>query len=336
MSDADYRELLVSPFDQPQQRSWWPLIVGMMVGVIAVGLIFVVGDDESEADGLQAATSDFTTPSATVAVPVDLVVTEDSSPFPSDYFAISATEAVKPHNAVVVGDQIVVSMTTAYARGLDREVEPLFVGGSWALDMSSGETFKSENIVFGVDVLGVFSVIFDVPFDEANQPKTLRLVGLWDSVTSTESVVLPIDELPSPEAPLSVPFDNYTLRIDDVGVYPDGVEIAWAFAGDTETYGTVWFEVEMRGPDGSMIATAKPWSQPRITFGTPEGVVLEIIPGRVVHNTVEDREAFYDDELGQIQELTLRCTATTAVPTQTDPLSFDLTGIPYTMLGREP
>jgi hypothetical protein len=144
-----------------------------------------------------------------------------------------------------------------------------------------------------------------------------------------------MDELPSAEAPLSVPFDRYTLRIDDVGVYPDGVEIAWAFAADTQTYGIVWFDVEMRGPDGSMIATARPWGQPRITFRTPEPETLKIVPGRVVHNTVEDIEAFYDDEFGQIQELTLHCTATTAVPTPTDPLSLDLTGIPYTMLGRD-
>jgi hypothetical protein len=61
-------------------------------------------------------------------------------------------------------------------------------------------------------------------------------------------------------------------------------------------------------------------------------VALEVIPGRIVLNTVEDVEAFWDDEFVQIQELTLHCTSTTDGPAQTDPLSFDLTAIPHTIL----
>jgi hypothetical protein len=219
-------------------------------------------------------------------------------------------------------------MTTSYARSLDPETEPLFVGASWLLEMSSGETFESERTIFDDEVLGAFSVLFNVPSNETAQPQQLRLIERWESATSTESVIVSMDDLPSPDAPLSVPFGGYTLRLDSIYIEPEGADVAWALEGGTQPYGTVWIEIEMRGPDRSITATASPGSQQRMAFEIEGVASLWLIPGRVVHNTVEDLEAFYGVELGQVQELTLDCTVTIPVPAETSRLSFDLTDIP--------
>ena len=86
----------------------------------------------------------------------------------------------------------------------------------------------------------------------------------------------------------------------------------------------------MTGPDGSIIATAEPWSGPTRTFGfigPTEPTDFEIIPGRVVHSTREDESAFYDVELALVEQLIIHCTVVIADPIRIEPVLIDLTGI---------
>ena len=333
MSDGNLDELLASPLhDEPSQRSWWPLIVGVLVGAVSVLGLFVLIGDDVVGDELPVAAPGSSVPSTITTIPDEAPVVVEPSPFPQGYVAISDTEAVKPHHIVHSGDQIFVSMTTSYARGLDPKAEPIFLGGSWTLDTASGETIESDGTVFDERILGSLSAVFTVPSGIEIQPERLRLVERWDPVESLGLVRIPVDEWPYRlDEPLSVPFEGYSLRFDSLLFGPAGGEGTWTIEGDSQPHGTVWVEVEMRGPDGSTIATAEPWFSPSRTFGfgdTTEAVEFQIIPERVVLNTIRDMDAFYEDELSQVKELMIMATVTTVEPVPIDPVSLDLADLP--------
>ncbi len=335
MSDGNLDELLASPLDdEPMRRSWWPLVVGVLAGAVAVsGLFMVIGDGSigDEPSVASSASSASSVPSTTVTIPDEAPAVVEPPLFPWDYEAISDTEALKPHHVVRIGDQVVVSMTSSYARGLDPETEPLFLGGSWVLDTASGETIESDGTVFNERFLGSLSAVFTGPSGIDIQPERLRLVERWDPVESLGVVRIPVDEWPYLlDEPLSVPFEGYSLRFDSLILDPSGGEAVWTIEGDSQPHGTVWVEVEMRGHDGSKIATAEPWFSPPRTFGfgdTPEVVGFQIIPGRIVLNTINDMDAF-GDELSQVKELMITATVTTAEPVPIDDVSFDLAELP--------
>jgi hypothetical protein len=336
VSDGNLDELLVSPLDdESARRNWWPLIVGVLVGAISVSGLFVLIGDDAAGDELPVAAPGSSVPSTTTTIPDEAPVVVEPSPFPRDYVAISDTEAVKPHHIFRSGDQIFVSMTTSYARGLDPVTEPLFLGGSWTLDTASGETIESDGTVFddsssGPNIVGSFSVVFTVPSDIDVQPERLRLVERWDPVEQTEFVRIPVDAWPYQlDEPLSLPFEGFSFRFDSLSSW-QWVDAAWTIEGDSQTHRIVWIEVEMRGPDGSKIATAEPWIGPSRTFGFGDAteVDLLIIPGRVVFRTAEDVDAFYEDELGQTKELFVNVKVTVADPVPIDDVSFDLSDFP--------
>ncbi len=339
MSDGNLDELLVSPLDdEPARRGWWPLIVGVLVGAISVSGIFVLIGEDAAGDEPTVAASDSSVPSTIATNPDQAAAAVEPSPFPQGYVAISDTEAVKAHHIVRSGDQIFVSMTTSYARGLDPKSEPLFLGGSWVLDTASGETIEADGTVFddgsnGQEIVGSFSPLFTVPSGIEVQPERLRLVERWDSIESTESVRIPVDAWPYQlDEPISLPFEEFSFRFDTLSFDRGdrGGEATWTIEDDLQSHRMVWIELEMRGPDGVIIATAEPWFRPLRTswFGDTTEVKLRIIPGRVVLATNQDQSAFYEDELGQTEALFVYVSVTTADPVPIDDVSFDLTLLP--------
>jgi hypothetical protein len=337
VSDGNLDELLGSPLDdEPARRNWWPLIIGLLVGAVLVLGLFVLTGDDAAGDELPVAAPGSSVPSTTTTIQDEAPAVVESSPFPRDYVAISGTEAFKPHHIVRSGDQMFVSVTSSYARGLDPASEPLFLGGSWTLDTASGATIESDGTVFdedpisGAEILGSFSAVFTVPSDTDIQPERLRLVERWDPVEQTEFVRIPVDAWPYLlDEPLSLPFEGFTFRFDTLS-FNDGGYATWTIEDDSESHRIVWIETTMMGPDGSQIATAEPWSRPPRTsgFGDTTDIWLGIIPGRLVLKTAEDIDAFYEDELGQTKELFVNVTVTTADPVPIDDVSFDLTDLP--------
>jgi hypothetical protein len=336
VSDGNLDELLGSPLDdEAARRRWWPLVIGVLVGAVSVSGVFLLIEDDALGDEQSVAASDSSVPSTTVTIPVEAPAVVEPSPFPGGYVAISDTEAVKPHHIVRIGDQMFVSMTTSYARGLDPKSEPLFLGGSWVLETASGETIDSDGTVFddgssGQDIVGSFSVVFTVPSDIDVQPERLRLVERWVPVELTEFVRIPVDAWPFQlDEPLSLPFSGFSFRFDSLSFDRRGYA-TWTIEDDSQTHGIVWIEVEMMGPDGSKTATAEPYFRTSRTsgFGDTTEVELFITPGRVVLVTTEDESAFYEDELGQTESLFVYVTVTTADPVPIDDVSFDLTDLP--------
>jgi hypothetical protein len=339
VSDGNLGELLGSPLDdEPARRRWWPLVVGVLVGAVAVSGVFVLIEDDAAGDEPSVAASDSSVPSTTVTIPDEAPAVVEPSPFPGGYVAISDTEAVKPHHIVRSGDQIFVSMTTSYARGLDPKSEPLFLGGSWVLDTASGETIDSDGTVFddgssGQDIVGSFSPVFTVPSGIEVEPERLRLVERWDPIEATEFVRIPVDAWPFHlDEPLSLPFEEFSFRFDTLSFDRGdrGGEATWTIEDESQSHRIVWIEVEMMRPDGWKIATAEPRFRPLRTswFGDTTEVELGIIPGRVVSGRNPDRSAFYEDELGQTEALLVYVSVTTADPVPIDDVSFDLTELP--------
>lgn len=337
MSDGNLDELLVSPLDdEPARRHWWPLVVGVLVGAVSVSGLFVLVGDDAAGDELSVAAPGSSVSSTIVTIPEDAPVVAESSPFPRGYVAISDTEAVKLHHIVRSGDQMFVSMTTSYARGLDPKTEPLFLGGSWTLDTASGETIESDGTVFdedpisGDEILGSFSAVFTVPSDIEVEPERLRLVERWDPIEQTEFIRIPVDAWPYQlHEPLSLPFEGFSFRFDTLS-FNDGGDATWTIEDDSPSHRIVWIETGMRGPDGSQIAVAEPWFRPPRTSGLGDttDIRLGIIPGRLVLKTAQDINAFHEDELGQTRELFVTVTVTTADPVSIDDVSFDLTDLP--------
>ena len=336
MSDGNLDELLVSPLDdEPTRRNWWPLVVGVLVGAVSVSGLFVLVGDDAAGDELPVVAPASSVPSTTTTIPEEAPTVMESSPFPRGYVAISDTEAVKPHHIFRSGDQMFVSMTTSYARGLAPKSEPLFLGGLWTLDTASGETIESDGTVFddgssGQDLVGSFSVVFTVPSDIDVQPERLRLVERWDPVEQTQFVRIPVDAWPFQlDEPLSLPFEEFSFRLDTLSFDISG-EATWTIEDDSQSHRIVWIETQMMGPDGSVIAAAEPWFIPSRTsgFGDTTEIELQITPGRIVHVTTEDEHAFYEEELGQTRELVVNVTVTTADPVPIGDVSIDLTDVP--------
>jgi hypothetical protein len=332
VSDGKFDELLISPLEEPTRSRWWPIVGGVLVGVGVAAAIFMLTGDDVTSDESPPTSEAIALPSTTVRVTTMAPVEVEASPFPAGYDPASDSDAFKPHHVVRVGDRLVVSMTTSYARGLDPETEPWFLGGTWVLDTASGEPIESDGTIFADGIPGGFSVVFTVPEGTDMQPEQLRLVERWEPVSSSAMVTIPIDGISYHlDESLTVKLEEFALRFDTLEIQQiGGGDMAWTLEGDPQPRGIVSVEIEMLGPDGSHIASTEQASRPARTFGfdaTTGLIGFGIVPGRLVLNTAEDNDAF-SDELRQVEKLVVTATVTIANPVPIDEVSFDLTFLP--------
>jgi hypothetical protein len=325
VSQPKFDELLQSPLNEPSRSRWWPVVLGGLIGAVATAAILMAtGSNDPEDDS----------PAALVPTPSTTTITvpqAESSSFPPGYVAVSDTEAFKPHHVATAEDQIVVTMTTSYARDLDPTTQPWFLGGTWMLDTTSGASIVSEATLFDDDVPGGFSVVFPVLPGTIVEPQQLRLVERWEPMQSTATVdvrsvrIGPVGVLVEP---LLVPMDGFGLRFDQIWIPNiESGDARWALDGDPQPRGLVSLTVEMMGPDEQLIATGQPWAATIRPFGldasqgTSGFAVIPNQPGYL--DTAEKAQAFMA-ELELVDHLIIHCTVTTGDSQRIDEVVFSL------------
>lgn len=223
--DTRFDELLTSPLDQPDSfRVWWPLIVGVAIGVAGAIAGYWLASSETTAPADGAATT--STTAVTATVPSGAV---EATAFPPGYVDVTDLVAVKPFAAVVVEDTIHVAFTTAVRRGFDQDQATPFNGGRWVLETVSGTEVESTGVASTYNAPGAFTVVF--PWTEAvpPEPAVLRLVeGLtfFDDQGETDvpftGLPMTVDAFTVAELPVT------TVTVDDLTVTEDEAVLTWS------------------------------------------------------------------------------------------------------------
>ena len=327
MSQPKFDELLQSPLNEPSRSRWWPVVLGGLIGAVATAAILMAtGSNDPEDDS----------PAALVPTPSTTTITvpqAESSSFPLGYVAVSDTEAFKPHHVATAEDQIVVTMTTSYARDLDPTTQPWFLGGTWMLDTASGASIVSETTLFDDDVPGGFSVVFPVLPGTIVEPQQLRLVERWEPMQSTATVDVrsvpywpPVGVLVEP---LLVPMDGFGLRFDQIW-HPQYRERGWrvgrSMATRSPTVSSHWIRDDgtRRVVDRNRPAVARihPTLRSRCLPRNRRDRGRAHQPAHL-ESTAELAQAFLD-ELELVERLIIHCTVTTGDSQPIDEVVFSL------------
>ncbi|RPI21286.1 MAG: hypothetical protein EHM57_06820 [Actinobacteria bacterium] len=224
--DPGFDELLASPFDQPDSfRVWWPLIVGMAIGVAGV-LIGYLAASADASDPVAATTTTAATTVTTTSIPG---VALDETSFPPGYSPVSGMVAVKPFAAVIHEDTVQIAFATAVRRGFDEDLATPFNGGRWVLETGSGTSVESTGVSSTFNAPGAFTVVF--PWSEAAppQPAVLRLVEGLTFFDEQGEGEIPFTGLPMTVGGMTLAeLPVTTVTVDDLTVTEDEAVLTWS------------------------------------------------------------------------------------------------------------
>jgi hypothetical protein len=219
-------ELLTSPLDQPDSfRVWWPLIVGVAVGVAGA----IAGYWLASSDDPAAAEFATTTSSTVVTTTLPASVQADEAAFPTGYVAVTDLIAVKPFAAVVVEEALHIAFTTAVRRGFDPDEATPFNGGRWLLATASGAEIESSGTASTFNAPGAFTVVFPWTEGEEPEPTTLTLVEGVTFFDDQGETNVPFTGLPmTVDAFTIADLPVTSVTVDSLTVTEDAAVLTWS------------------------------------------------------------------------------------------------------------
>lgn len=311
MADVDFSEILHSPLDdRPARSSWWPVIVGLVLGAAAVlgGYVLTASDEAAPVTTTVAAT---TPPSDEPAgVPVDEVA------FPPGYVPLTEVVALAPVSAIAVDEELLVGVSSVVRRGFDPE-GGLTIAGSWVLETAAGETITSTGAVVDPATPGLFSVIFSNPGDV--ELRTLRMIERWDPDPRSGSQTAAVEPLPGTVAgPVVLDLGGgVTLDVTDITIGERIADLTWELAGTTRG-GDVRVALRVQS-DGADLGLYFPAGD---LFFTREA----LDPDETAGTIGLQRDQGLQGDLATATDIVIEADVTLVVGTPVD-LEFDVTGI---------
>lgn len=307
--DVDLGAILGSPLDEPETGgAWWPLVVGIGLGALAVvGGYAVAGGGDAD-----VVTTTTTLAPTTTTRGVDPAEVS----FPPGYEPLTDVVALAPVSAVVVEDELVVGVSFVTRRGFDPEGAVLG-SGAWVLETETGQTVVSSGSVFDPLTPGVFSVVFPDP-GEAGL-RAMRMTERWQPDTRSIAATVAAQGLPgSLPGPVDIDLGGETtLIITRLDVGERTADLEWELTG-TPRGGDVRLGIRVQ-EDGADLAPYFP--SPGLFF-TPHALDIDL-SGAI--SLQRDQNAAADLAAATTVLIEGEVTLVTALPAD---LTFDVTEMP--------
>jgi hypothetical protein len=218
---------------------WLALLIG--AAVVLVG--FVIGRLGADSE---------TTP--TTGAPPTSSPTATTSPpsavetFPAGYAQVADMVGAKAMRAVILGDELHVTLSTIYRAGFDPEVSDQFDGGRWEVVLDDGRRFDSKGQFLDPFETGSLTVVFPVDGYTADDLASMELAERWFTRRQAPSAELEVSGFPyETEDAGEVDLGNgVVLSMDRVELSDDGGTLVWSLGGDPAAEAVVAAVVELR------------------------------------------------------------------------------------------